>query len=107
MLEIALGFLLAIVGTAVVTARWASARARRRMECLAAVLADVPSIASRTVPSPGSPAGVRTAADARVFFLEAYRGRRAAARRADARSLGSAVAIPTISLEHPRPARGA
>lgn len=103
------GFLLVLAGTTWVTARWSSARARRRMTLLGARVAEVPSIATRgaTTTSVLLQAS-RPTAEARIFFLDVYREQRSRSCSASVASPGKdPTAIPTLSYEHPRPARGA
>jgi hypothetical protein len=86
------------------TARWASARARRQMTAFLARVAALPSIdtkgrAGRSADATRPP---HPPTEARLYFLDAYR-----AARAKPAPTRLASTVPTLSLEHPRPARGA
>jgi hypothetical protein len=106
---VAFGFLIILLFVTAVTARWSSARARRRTVTFLTRVAALPAIgastrrshrASSTTTAPGG--------EARLYFLDVYRDARrrrgVAVRSADDRLPRS---FPTLSLEHPRAGRGA
>ena len=106
---IAISFFIILLLVTAVTARWSSARARRRtvtflmrVAALPAIGAAAPHRSGRARSAPDAPV------EARIYFLEVYRDarrRRAAATRASSERI--ARSLPTLSLDHPRPARGA
>jgi len=99
-------FILSLMVATAITARWSSARARRRMTAFLSRVAALPSIetklrAGRVVDE------VRPPTEARLYFLDAYRGARVPRARAAGPEGRMQRSVPTLSFEHPRPARGA
>jgi hypothetical protein len=99
-------FILSLMVATAITARWSSARARRRMTAFLSRVAALPSIetklrAGRVVDE------VRPPTEARLYFLDAYRGARVRRARAAGPEGRMQRSVPTLSFEHPRPARGA
>jgi hypothetical protein len=87
-----------------VSARWSSARARRQMTSFLARVATLPSMDTRRRSGPAADAmrPPRPPTEARLYFLDAYRPARS--KTAPTRLPST---VPTLSLEHPSPARGA
>jgi hypothetical protein len=105
---VAISFLIILLLVTAVTARWSSARARRRTVTFLARVSALPAIGAAAHRSGPTSATPETHVEARIYFLEVYRDarrRRAAATRSSGDRL--ARSLPTLSLEHPRPARGA
>ncbi|MDQ1380532.1 MAG: hypothetical protein QOJ71_1251 [Actinomycetota bacterium] len=88
-------------------ARWSSARARRQMTAFLARVAALPSIDTKS--GTGRDADTmlpsRPSTEARLYFLDAYRAARTETR--STRLARTRRTVPTLSLEHPSPARGA
>ena len=109
-MTIAISFLIILLLVTALTARWSSTRARRRTLTFLTRVSALPAIGAAAPHRSGRGPAVADDApvEARIYFLEVYREgrrRRAAATRASGDRI--ARSLPTLSLEHPRPARGA
>ena len=105
---VAIGFFIILLFVTGVTARWSSARARRRTVNFLTRVAALPAIGTGVVRSEGRPADAEPLGEARIYFLDVYRDarrRRGVATRPSAERLPRS--LPALSLEHPRPAHGA
>jgi hypothetical protein len=105
-IAISVAFILSLMTATAITARWSSARARRRMAAFLSRVAALPSIETRHRAGRAVDA-VRPPTEARLYFLDAYRGARVRRARAAGAQGRMPRSVPTLSFEHPRPARGA
>jgi hypothetical protein len=105
-IAISVVFILILMVATAITARWSSARARRRMTAFLSRVAALPSIETKQRAGRAIDA-VRPPTEARLYFLDAYRGARVRRARAASSEARLQRSVPTLSFEHPRPARGA